>query len=105
MNDVSAVGLVAVVAFDAGNTLAVRRSEPFSLCYPSLTVAHVQAHLVEREIWAAAGPTPLKHEAAYFRTSVSLSLSSTIKYHRPSGQTGGPTATRSRRRLWESGSL
>jgi hypothetical protein len=52
---------VAVVAFDAGNTLAVGRSEPFSLCYPALTVAHVQAHLVEREIWEQHQVEPVGH--------------------------------------------
>jgi Ni,Fe-hydrogenase III large subunit len=42
--------LVAVVAFDAENTLAIARSEPFSGNYPSLTTLHPQGHLFEREI-------------------------------------------------------
>jgi Ni,Fe-hydrogenase III large subunit len=56
-----ALGLVAVVAFDAGNTLAVGRSEPFSGSYPSLTVAHAQAHLFEREIWEQHQVEPIGH--------------------------------------------
>lgn len=43
--------LVAVIAFDADNTLAVARSVPFSGSYPSLTATHPQAHLFEREVW------------------------------------------------------
>lgn len=57
----SGVSLVAVLAFDAENTLAVARSEPFSGGYPSLTVSHPQAHLFEREVWEQHGITPEGH--------------------------------------------
>jgi hypothetical protein len=53
--------LVAVLAFDADNTLAVARSQPFHGAYPSLTVAHPQAHLFEREILEQHGLTPTGH--------------------------------------------
>lgn len=53
--------LVAVVAFDADNTLAVGRSAPVRGSYPSLTVAHAQAHLFEREIFEQHGLTPEGH--------------------------------------------
>ncbi len=53
--------LVAVLAFDADNTLAVGRSTPFSGSYPSLTVTHVQAHLFEREVWETHGLMPEGH--------------------------------------------
>jgi len=53
--------LVAVVAFDAGNTLAVGRSGPFSGSYPALTRQHVQAHLFEREVWEQHGVIPEDH--------------------------------------------
>ncbi|HXT13957.1 MAG TPA: hydrogenase [Candidatus Angelobacter sp.] len=43
--------LVAILAFDADNTLAVARSTPFSGSYPALTPTHPQAHLFEREVW------------------------------------------------------
>ncbi|MFA6287803.1 MAG: NADH-quinone oxidoreductase subunit C [Opitutaceae bacterium] len=56
-----AVRLVAVLAFDADNTLAVARSRPFSGTYPSLTPAHPQAHLFEREVWEQHGLTPEGH--------------------------------------------
>ncbi len=55
------VFLVAVVAFDADNTLAVARSAPFRGEYPSLTVTHPQAHLFEREVWEQHGVTPVGH--------------------------------------------
>ena len=56
-----ALRLVAVLAFDAGNTLAVGRSQPFSGSFPSLTATHSQAHLFEREIWEQHGAVPENH--------------------------------------------
>ncbi len=63
--------LVAVVAFDADNTLAVGRSTvvepqesmPFLVpnCYPALTPKHAQAHLFEREVWEQHGLVPQGH--------------------------------------------
>lgn len=53
--------LVAVIAFDADNTLAVARSAPFSGSYPSLTPFHPQAHLFEREVWEQHGLKPEGH--------------------------------------------
>lgn len=53
--------LVAVLAFDAGNTLAVARSRPFAGSFPALTPAHAQAHLFEREIWEQHGVIPEHH--------------------------------------------
>ena len=55
------VRLVAVLAFDADNTLAVGRSRPFTGAYPSLTRAHPQAHLFEREVWEQHGVVPEGH--------------------------------------------
>lgn len=55
------VCLVALLAFDADNTLAVGRSEPFTGSYPSLTSTHPQAHLFEREVWEQHGVTPTGH--------------------------------------------
>jgi Ni,Fe-hydrogenase III large subunit len=52
---------VAVVAFDADNTLAVGRSLPVSGSVPSLTVTHPQAHLFEREVWEQHQLTPEGH--------------------------------------------
>jgi Ni,Fe-hydrogenase III large subunit len=56
-----ATRLVAVLAFDAENTLAVGRSAPVSGGFPSLLPAHSQAHLFEREIWEQYGLTPVGH--------------------------------------------
>lgn len=53
--------LVALLAFDADNTLAVARSWAFHGAYPSLTVSHPQAHLFEREILEQHGLTPTGH--------------------------------------------
>lgn len=53
--------LVAVVAFDADNLLAVACSEPFSGGYPALTPAHAQAHLFEREFGEQHGVVPEGH--------------------------------------------
>ena len=57
----SGARLVAVVAFDADNTLAVGRSEPVTQGYPSLTLLHPQAHLFEREVWEQHGLVPQGH--------------------------------------------
>jgi len=56
-----ALCLVAVLAFDADNTLAVGRSKPFRGSYPSLTVSQPQAHLFEREVWEQHGVVPEGH--------------------------------------------
>lgn len=53
--------LVAVIAFDADNTIAIGRSAAFSGPYPSLTPQHAQAHLFEREIWEQHALTPVGH--------------------------------------------
>ena len=53
--------LVAVLAFDADNTLAVGRSQPFTGAYPALTTIHPQAHLFEREVWEQHGLKPEGH--------------------------------------------
>jgi Ni,Fe-hydrogenase III large subunit len=57
----AALRLVGVLAFDAGNTLAVGRSQPFTGSFPSLTPTHAQAHLFEREIWEQHGVAPRDH--------------------------------------------
>jgi Ni,Fe-hydrogenase III large subunit len=59
--DTGGVRLVAVVAFDADNTLAVGRSVPITGGYPALTATHHQAHLFEREVWEQHGLTPREH--------------------------------------------
>jgi Ni,Fe-hydrogenase III large subunit len=53
--------LVAVLAFDADNTLAVGRSEPLTGEYPALAVTHAQAQLFEREVWEQHGLVPKGH--------------------------------------------
>jgi Ni,Fe-hydrogenase III large subunit len=53
--------LVAVLAFDADNTLGVIRSEAAEGEYPSLTARHPQAHLFEREVWEQCGLVPAGH--------------------------------------------
>ncbi len=55
------VRVVAVIAFDADNTLAVARSTPFSGSYPALTPTLTQAHLFERELWEQHGLKPEGH--------------------------------------------
>jgi len=55
------VRLVAVLAFDADNTLAVGRSMPVRGSYPSLTLTHPQAHLFEREVWEQHHLAPEGH--------------------------------------------
>ncbi len=57
----AAVRLVAVLAYDADNTLAVGRSAPVSGGYPALTPRHAQAHLFEREVWEQHGLVPAGH--------------------------------------------
>jgi Ni,Fe-hydrogenase III large subunit len=57
----SGLRLVAVLAFDADNALAVGCSEPFTGGYPALTPTHSQAHLFEREVWEQHGVTPEGH--------------------------------------------
>ncbi|HWA26000.1 MAG TPA: hydrogenase [Lacunisphaera sp.] len=57
----SGTHLVAVVAFDSDNTLAVARSGPVAGGYPSLTVREAQAHLFEREVWEQHGLVPEGH--------------------------------------------
>lgn len=56
-----ATRLVAVVAFDSDNTLAIGRSEPLCGGYPALTLRHPQAHLFEREVWEQHGLVPDGH--------------------------------------------
>jgi Ni,Fe-hydrogenase III large subunit len=59
--DGSAFALVAVAASDAENTLAVARSGPVAGGFPSITPAHPQAHLFEREIHEQSGLVPEGH--------------------------------------------
>jgi Ni,Fe-hydrogenase III large subunit len=56
-----ALRLVAVIAYDAGNTLGVGRSAPFRGGYPALTRTHAEAHLFEREAWEQHGVVPRDH--------------------------------------------
>lgn len=53
--------LVAIVAFDADNTLAAGRSMAVTGAYPALTVTHPEAHLFEREVFEQHGLTPTGH--------------------------------------------
>jgi Ni,Fe-hydrogenase III large subunit len=53
--------LLAVLAFDADNTLAVGSSTIFNGAYPALTPTHAQAHLFEREVWEQHGLIPEGH--------------------------------------------
>src|ERR1039458_2704391 len=57
----SATRLVAVIAFDADNTLVVGRSVPVAKSYPSLTLHHPQARRFEREVWEQHGLVPEGH--------------------------------------------
>ena len=57
----AATRLVAVLAYDADNSLAVGRSVPVSDGYPALTPRHAQAHLFEREVWEQHGLVPHGH--------------------------------------------
>ena len=56
-----AMRLVAVLAYDADNTLAVGRSAPVRGNYPALTPRCAQAHLFEREVWEQHGLMPEGH--------------------------------------------
>lgn len=56
-----ATRLVAVIAFDSDNTLAVARSAPATGGYPALTATEPQAHLFEREVWEQHGLRPEGH--------------------------------------------
>ncbi|MBI5384859.1 MAG: NADH-quinone oxidoreductase subunit C [Verrucomicrobia bacterium] len=53
--------LVAVLAYDTDNTLAVGRSAPVKGRYPALTPRCAQAHLFEREVWEQHGLVPEGH--------------------------------------------
>jgi len=55
------ISLVAVLAYDAENTLVVARSEAVADRYPALTRLHPQAHLFEREVWEQHGVVPEGH--------------------------------------------
>lgn len=55
------VRVVAVLAFDADNTLAIARSTPTKRKYRALTATHPQAHLFERELWEEHALTPDGH--------------------------------------------
>jgi len=57
----AATRLVAVVAIDGDNTLAVGRSVPVTKSYPALTLRHAQAHMFEREVWEQHGLVPEGH--------------------------------------------
>jgi len=57
----SATRLVALVAFDVDNTLAVGRSAPLTGSYPALTPTQPQAHLFEREVFEQHQLTPEDH--------------------------------------------
>ncbi len=59
--EAGATRIVAVIAFDSDNTLAVARSAPVNGRYPALTSTHPQAHLFEREVWEQHGLTPEGH--------------------------------------------
>jgi Ni,Fe-hydrogenase III large subunit len=53
--------LVAVVAFDAGHTIAVARSAPMRERFQSLSPRHPQVHLFEREVWEQHALLPHGH--------------------------------------------
>jgi Ni,Fe-hydrogenase III large subunit len=53
--------IVAVLAYDADNTLAAGRSVPIAKSYPALTLRHAQAHMFEREIHEQHGLMPEGH--------------------------------------------
>jgi len=55
------VCLVALLAYDAENTLAVARTPPIRGPFPSVTPRAPQAHLFEREIWEQHGLVPEGH--------------------------------------------
>jgi Ni,Fe-hydrogenase III large subunit len=53
--------VIAVIAMDADNLLAVARSAPFTGSYACLTREQPQAHLFERELWEQHGLVPAGH--------------------------------------------
>lgn len=53
--------VVALIAFDADNSLVVGRSEPVAKSLPSLTSQYAEAHLFEREVWEQHGLIPEGH--------------------------------------------
>ncbi len=53
--------LLAVLAFDAENLLAIAASEPVGKAYAALTPHCPQAHLFEREVWEQHGVHPTGH--------------------------------------------
>lgn len=55
------VRLVAVLGYDAANSLGVARTTPFVGKFPSLTATHAQAHAFEREIHEQHGLVPEGH--------------------------------------------
>ncbi len=61
VSEEDATRLVAVLAYDADNTLAVGRSLPVKDRYPALTPRCAQAHLFEREVWEQHGLVPEGH--------------------------------------------
>lgn len=59
--DAGGTRVVAVLAYDSDNTLAIGRSLPITDSYPALTITHPQAHLFERELWEQHGLNPEGH--------------------------------------------
>ena len=59
--DDAGIRIVAVLAWDADNTLGVGRSAPVTGHYPALTPRQAQAHLFEREVWEQHGIVPDGH--------------------------------------------
>lgn len=59
--DEESTRVVAVLAFDADNTLALGSSTPTKGNYRSLTATHPQAHLFERELWEDHALAPDGH--------------------------------------------
>ena len=57
----SGTRVLAVLAFDADNTLAMARSTPTQGAYQALTSTHAQAHLFEREVWEEHALRPEGH--------------------------------------------
>jgi Ni,Fe-hydrogenase III large subunit len=59
--DAAGIRLVAVVARDAEQALAVGRSTPVTGSYAALTPRAAQAHLFERDVWERRGLVPRGH--------------------------------------------
>ncbi len=55
------VRLIALLAFDADNVLALARSTPLAGAFPALTASQPQAHAFEREIFEQHGLRPEGH--------------------------------------------